>query len=298
MRTIRVALVLLFCVGVLVSAVAAETFHFTVTADPRSSDALYDGVLAAMKAKIGGQGAFQACVGDIDPPGKLRAKVTARFGDSAIWIPVVGNHELAGGANMTWIREEYTKGHDGRKPLKAFTKANGPAGSAETTYSFDYGNAHFVVLNQYWNGTTKSKADISVGGDVVPELLAWLSADLAANTKPAVFVLGHEPAYPKTRHVGDSLDQNKAHRDAFWKLLESKGVQAYFCGHTHYYSKLQQPGGKVWQIDAGSTRNASKNGNTFVDVTVSDKSVRYDVWRDRAKGSFAIEDTWSEPVRR
>ena len=35
----------------------------------------------------------------------------------------------------------------------------GPAGCAETTYSFDYGNAHFVVLNEYFDGSSDVGAD-------------------------------------------------------------------------------------------------------------------------------------------
>ena len=50
------------------------------------------------------------------------------------------------------------------------------------TYSFNYGNAHFVAINEYYDGT----CDIGTEGDVVDELYNWLVADLDANTKPAV----------------------------------------------------------------------------------------------------------------
>lgn len=295
MRAFRIALVCLLMLGALAPTALCNTFHFTVTADPRSSDAQYDAVLAVMQSKIGGQGEFQVCVGDIDPPDKLRAKVTKQFGTSAVWYPVVGNHDLDQ-RSMPWIRDEYTKGHDGRAALKTHVKGNGPAGCAETTYSFDSGNAHFIVLNEYWDGSTKPGSDIAEGGNIVPELYRWLKEDLAANKKPIIFVFGHEPAYPQHRHVGDSLDAHKQARDAFWKLLESAGVQAFFCGHTHFYSKLRQPGGHVWQIDAGNTRSTDSEGNTFVNVTVSETAVRYDVWRDGGKGDFKLADTWTEMI--
>jgi hypothetical protein len=35
----------------------------------------------------------------------------------------------------------------------------GPPGCEETTYSFDYGDAHFVVLNEYYNGTSDRGTD-------------------------------------------------------------------------------------------------------------------------------------------
>lgn len=298
MRRTRILVICLVLIALIASAAVCASLHFTVTADPRSSDASYGRLLVQMKANIKDQGVFQACLGDIDPPEKLRAKVDQVFGKSALWIPVVGNHDEMPNA-MPWIRDEYSKGHDGRPSIKSRVKRGGPVGCADTTYSFDSGNAHFIVLNEYWDGGTKPGSDIAKGGRIVPALRDWIKADLAANKKPVVFVLGHEPAYPEHRHIKDSLDRDKSSRDAFWKLLESKGVQAYFCGHTHYYSKHREPGGHVWQVDAGSTRNASKNGNTFVNVTVTDKEVRYDVWRDVAdNGKFTIEDTWREPIRR
>lgn len=280
------------------SAAFCASFHFTVTADPRNDDAGYDAVLAQMKQKIGGQGAFQICAGDLDAPAKLRARITARFGRSALWFAAIGNHDSASSDAMTWLRDEYTTGHDGRAPLKTNTKRSGPAGCAETTYSWNYGNAHFVMLNEYWNGETKPGGDAGNSGDVCTALYKWLAADLSANKKPVVFVIGHEPAFPQNRHVGDSLDRHPASRDAFWKLLESKHVFAYFCGHTHYFSVISRPGGHVRQIDAGNTRNADNDGNTFINVTVFAKSVRCDVWRDGGKGTFALEKTWNAPIKR
>ena len=35
----------------------------------------------------------------------------------------------------------------------------GPPGCEETTYSFDYGDAHFVVLNEYYNGISDRGTD-------------------------------------------------------------------------------------------------------------------------------------------
>lgn len=294
-RNIKSTIIGLALIVVLASS-AWASFHFTVTADPRSSSGTYGKLLVAMKAKIKDQGIFQACLGDIDPPEKLRAKVDQVFGKSAFWIPVVGNHDEMPNA-MPWIRDEYDSGHDGRPSIESRVVRGGPAGSSDTTYSFDYRNAHFIMLNEYWNGSAKPGSDTARGGRVEPELLSWIKADLAANKKPLVFVFGHEPAFPAHRHIHDSLDRQPAKRDAFWKLLESKGVAAYFCGHTHFYSKHQQPGGHVWQIDAGSTRNANNNGNTFVDVTVTDSEIRYDVWRDPSdNGKYAIVDTWREPA--
>lgn len=298
MRVLRVVLTILIFAG-LAHCVIADTWHFTATADQRGFDAIYDQLLTQMVAKIGGQGAFQVSPGDIDPPANLRLRIDARIGPTAIWYPGVGNHEEETAADMTWLRAEYNTGNAGRLPLKNSTLGNGPTGCVETTYAWDYGNSHCIMLNEYWNGGTAAGSDVASDGDIVSQLYAWLAADLAATTKPIIFVFGHEPAYPLYRHIGDSLDAHVANRDAFWNLLESDTrVKAYICGHTHYYSKYQKPSGRVWQIDVGDAGNdTDSNGKTFLDVVVSDTQVQFNVWRDvTSSGTFSLAETFAPPA--
>jgi len=278
----------------------ASEFHFTVTADPRSQLTRWDYLLVAMNDNVGGPGAFHVSPGDIDPkdnPQLLRDKINLRHGTDAIWYPGIGNHEAETPADMTWLRDEYNVGHGDRSALKTFTHKDGPVTCKETTYSWDFGNAHFVMLNQYWDGNS----DIGTDGDIMPALYDWLKADLDANTQPVVFVFGHEPAFPFHRHVSNSLDKYPDNRDAFWALLEDKGVCAFICGHTHVYSKYQNSAGGTWQIDVGNAGNASKkhlDTQTFANITVTATSVRYDIWKSTTVGSseFMLFDTWTEPI--
>jgi VCBS repeat-containing protein len=278
-------------VALLLCAVPVHAeFRFTVTADSREELTNFRHVLDQINANAGGEGAFHVCVGDIDDneitSDKLGADDTyavlqEKFGTTVDWYPVVGNHEQDhGGTNdpeITWLRSYYNTNLNG-------TVNPGPAGCEETTYSWDYGNAHFIVLNEYYTGTS----DAGSGGDIVDALYNWLVADLNNNTKPAVFVFGHEPAYPKNRHVGDSLDGHPENRDRFWKLLNDYKVSAFLCGHTHVYSSLQQSqtgdyacDAFTWQIDVGNAGNypSTSEGFTFVDVTVTDTTVQFDTWR-------------------
>jgi hypothetical protein len=57
---------------------------------------------------------------------------------------------------------------------------------------------------------------------------------LQVNTKPHVFVFGHEPAF-QVLHP-DCLDDHPAQRDAFWRSLKAAGARTYFCGHDHFYN--------------------------------------------------------------
>lgn len=117
---------------------------------------------------------------------------------------------------------------------------DGPGSAPEgTVFSFDRGACHFTITNQYWD----------YSGGYTQEQLDWIEQDLTASSQPYKFVIGHEPAYPRHRHVGESLDTHPAMRDAFWTILVEKGVQAFFCGHTHYSSVVLHNG--VYQLDAG-----------------------------------------------
>lgn len=298
LRSIAVLLVTLVAVIPAVAqqpAAAPHRFRFAITSDQRyfSGPGVYDssdyfrGAVEAM-ADLGGL-AFTLSPGDIDPTADVYWTLTTTLGVDLPWYPVVGNHELPGGghesypgANMDWLRA-FDYGPVNR----------GPAGCRETTFSFDYQNAHFVALNEYCDTTGDTVTD----GDVTDHLYHWLSVDLAATDKPHIFVLGHEPAFPqpdadngRERHVGDSLDQYPDHRDRFWTRLRDEGVTAYICGHTHNYSAIQIDG--VWQIDAGHARGAGDTGapSTFLTIDVDGSGVRLRAYRDEHDGDYDYDD--------
>ncbi|MCD4831150.1 MAG: phytase [Anaerohalosphaeraceae bacterium] len=270
----------------------AEPFRFTAAADNRPIDPenipRWEWMLDEMTDKVGGEGVFHIMAGDFDDPQTTDALLKTQFGESVIWYPVTGNHETDTPSEMQWVRDAYSG-------LPYIVNA-GPTGCGTTTYSFDYGNAHFVVINEYYDGSS----DVGTDGDVVDELYDWLAADLAANAKPAVFVLGHEPAYPEYRHVGDSLDQYPAHRDRFWKLLNDNHVAAYICGHTHTYYAKQVDGPDwepfTWQIDCGNAGNQGESKQTFIDITVEGTEVIFNTWQGAINDSYVITDSWTVPI--
>jgi len=282
---------------------SAVDFHFTVTADPRDYHDIFGATLQAINDEVGGPGQFHVSAGDFDHTvPENRAEIDAAFGPSAVWYPIVGNHELPSSTDddIVWLRTEYNTGQDGRTALKYETNQDGPPGSVETTYSWDYGNAHFVALNEYWDGgTVPEVSDYGTDGDVVPELYAWLENDLANNDKPFVFVFGHEPAFPSYRHLTSSLNKYPTNRDAFWDLMESRGVNAYITGHSHLYTKFQRLGGDLWQIDTGNAGNESESspdGQTFLNVVVSDTEVQYEVYRNNGTAEFSLHESWTQPA--
>ena len=254
---------------------------FSVTADARyySTDNPNWFRHVCERIRIGGRGDFMISPGDMDPSQQVYNTIQTFIGQDYIWYPLVGNHETeiesgeSESQDMIWLRNFNANGNT----LPHIVRT-GPAGCRETTYSFDYGDVHFVVLNEYYDGISDAGTD----GDVTDGLYDWLGEDLTVNRKPVVLVFGHEPAYPqpddengRLRHEYDSLNQYPENRDRFWRVLVRFGVRAYICGHTHNYSSEIFEG--VWQIDAGHARGTGDQGarSTFIMFYVMEGG---DIW--------------------
>jgi hypothetical protein len=271
---------------------ASNYFIFVVAADMRNFTGETEFAGAAKAIASAGAGEFMISPGDIDPPDQVYDVIRSSVGAAYPWYPVAGNHEAETTSDMAWLRAFNSGGNS----LPHIVNP-GPVGSMETSFSFDYENAHFVIINEYFDGAT----DNGGAGDVIPALLAWLEADLTANTLPIVFVVGHEPAFPqpdaappyRLRHDGDSLDAFPTNRDAFWSSLAAHGVKAYICGHTHNYSTIKIDG--VWQMDVGHARGMADTGapSTFIKITVWKKgAVTYETYRQNLTTSaYEVAET-------
>jgi 3',5'-cyclic AMP phosphodiesterase CpdA len=265
----------------------AISFSFFVAADMREyagpgyrGRGYFLSALEAMRA-VGGA-AFLLIPGDLDPPHYVLEDTISTLGADFPVYPVVGNHDTEKAAYMAYIRGLNPRG----ARLPNIVRA-GPPGCEETMYAFDRGDAHFVLLNEYFDGAS----DTGAGGDVTDATFAWLGEDLSANTNHLVFVAGHDPAFilpdmasGRVRHEGGGLEVNPAHRDRFWGLPKDRHVTAYICGHTHNASAKRIDG--VWQLDAGHARGKADKGapSTFIKITVGNGDARYEYYRADAKG--------------
>ena len=103
---------------------------------------------------------------------------------------------------------------------------NGPDKLKGITYSFDYSNAHFVVLDTQYGEEA----------GLVPNLLtlqaAWLEQDLATSNKTWKIVLMHRPPYNNTR-----AESHPKLRTAFVALFAKYHVDMVFNGHDHVYAR-------------------------------------------------------------
>jgi predicted phosphodiesterase len=193
-----------------------------------------------------GQGSFMVVLGDIDPPQATRDLMDKVFGKDYPWYVVRGNHDKDD-ASMEYLRSL----NRGDKSYPHLVR-KGPAGCEETTYSFDWNEVHFVVLNVFYDG----KTDNAKEANVVPGLLAWLEDDLKQNKEQHIFVFGHKPLFSvldmdngTQRHNGEVLDMYPDNSLKFQRLLLKYHVVAYVSGHTHCASYASING--LWLLNDG-----------------------------------------------
>jgi hypothetical protein len=195
-----------------------------------------------------------------------------------VFWPCLGNHDVETNAGQPW-RDAF------------YTPANNASGT-ENYYSFDYGNAHVVVLDS--NDTTAPGT---------PQYV-FLNADLAATTATWKFVFFHYPVYSSGRRGSFTLI-----RDDLAPLLDAHEVDLVFAAHDHDYERTKPlRGGQVVSPDEGRVYIVTGGGGAglvpvgisrftaysesayhFLRFSVDGPSLRGEMIRDDG----AIRDTFS-----
>jgi predicted phosphodiesterase len=274
---------------VLVCCLSGCVSTFDVTSDVQmwetskdQSPRCFAGVCKAVKQTD--KGSFMVTCGDIVPPKRVYDVIQTTLSHDYTWYPVVGNHNIESQDGMQWIKNYVKENLHSIKP--------GPEGSEETTYSFNYKNAHIIVLNEYYDG----KSDTGTDGDICDSLYQWLEKDLQANTKPFIFVFGHEPFVVVgdidngvVRHLGSSLDLHDENKNInrTLKLFREYYVTAYICGHTHTFSHAKING--TWHVNAGHSMGCrdDRTSSTFLKVNIGMFRCWIDVYRlDKNKNFY------------
>jgi predicted phosphodiesterase len=242
MHRINTIIRVLFVLFIWVTYSSAEDIRFAVIADHRDYFAGLENALEFIDSQ---NVDFIIVAGDFDPTDEGYVNYYSAHGYAVeseqqpnrqkVYF-VLGNHDNSPSGDVYF---EFN--------IAPYYPTNGPDSAPKgTIFSFDRGDSHFVVTNQYWNYSS---------GGYIPQQLDWIENDLASTQKPFKFVIGHEPAFPQFRHVGDSLDADPQMREDFWQILSDNHVTAYICGHTHHiYSDLVDG---VYQLDAGEAREDS-----------------------------------------
>ncbi|MFL6541012.1 MAG: PKD domain-containing protein, partial [Chthoniobacterales bacterium] len=132
-------------------------------------------------------------------------------------FPTMGNHDIET-ANGAWYLSNFRLPQNGP-----------PAKEKERNYSFDYGNAHFVVIdaNAWVNPFDANR---------VAAIKSWLTSDLAGTQQRWKFVFFHQPAYTSS---GNGVhDPEAALQNDVQPLCAQYRVQIVFQGHNHFYERI------------------------------------------------------------
>jgi Icc-related predicted phosphoesterase len=196
--------------------------------------------------------------------------------------PVVGNHDRINEE----IADEIWRGSF-RLPN------NGPVGYEETTYSFDFNNSHFIVLN----------SEKPHPHEINTVQLEWLEKDLENTRQENTFVFFHEPAFPSNYKITQSLDYYEEDRNSLWKIIDKYDVTAVFNGHEHVHTRraidrslMPELKKSIYQFIVGNTdayeRFAPKqtnnveyryDGQDFMVVNVEGKNIKVNLYSVEGK---------------
>lgn len=136
--------------------------------------------------------------------------------------PLMGNHETY---DLKWqvrLPEAYLHYFD--------VPANGSAQFEKYYYSFDYGLAHFMVINTQWDETEEFQPGL------LDEQLEWLRRDAAASQKPWKIALLHKDVLQyRIKNRPERQEGISDVGEAFMPLFDELGIDAVFTAHLHTY---------------------------------------------------------------
>lgn len=194
--------------------------------------------------------AFALQGGDIVESGIDRAQWDSFFSEAAPalngtpFFPVNGNHE----SNFLSGKPElYLELFDLPK--------NGPQGFVEEFYSFDYANAHFVMLNSWiFSGEQTMTEDDYRAVD------EWIASDLSKSDATWKIAVTHVPVYA----VHSDVTSDKM-RERWAPIFERYGIDLCFVGHQHVYSRLKPLTDGAEDYEDGVTYIMGNSGLKFYD---------------------------------
>ncbi len=242
-------------VGVIDTADNSDSFSFFHMPDPQSTtEKQYNEVFApAVELAFKNHDAdFILGTGDFVDDGRSFIQWQRMFNsatDTLMDIPVMalaGNHEEKGDYALDYY----------------FNFPNVPEQDKITGvyYSFDYNNAHFVVLN-----TNNLGEDEGLSA----EQIEWLKADMNASDADWKFVALHKAPYSNGSHFDD--DDVMVIREQLMGLMPELGIDMVFQGHDHVYMRTEAMADNA--VVATETEKVSYNGLDYTAMVNPDGTI-------------------------
>jgi len=238
----------------------AGSFRFVVYGDNRTRDDVHRKVIATLLQN--GIPDFVLQTGDMVPDGNDTAYWPVFFDierdllRQTVFFPALGNHE-----------------RDCRNFYDFFLLA-------KPYYSFNWGNAHFTVLNSDLANSAPAKSERDA---FWAEQTKWLEEDLQASQNSEYrFVTAHHPPFTAVaRRQGDNPQMT-----ALVPMFEKYKITAAFFGHDHNYQRYLKNGihyivtggggAPLYDVDKPDPAIAQKavSVENFVTVAVDGKTIQ------------------------
>lgn len=216
---------------------------FLVYGDTRTNPQIHDSVAAQMVSEYMANDSLQSIListGDMVSNGDMEEYWSEQFFDTKytniqhilqnlLYVAALGNHEKTGKLFAKYF------------PYPFYSKDR-------FYWSFDYGPAHFAILDQETDYNKESKQYI------------WLEKDLSKSSKRWKFVVLHKPGWTAGGHKN-----NKEVQEFIQPLCKKYDVSMILAGHNHYYAKAVVDG--VYHITTGG------GGAPLYDIDVNQKNV-------------------------
>jgi Calcineurin-like phosphoesterase/Purple acid Phosphatase, N-terminal domain len=141
-------------------------------------------------------------------------------------FPALGNHDY-GNVNYqsgTALGTDFEYFRAFTMPTNA--EIGGVASGTEKYYSYNFGNAHFVVIDSYGAFNNSGSA-----------MYNWLQADLQANNQKWTVCYFHHPPYTKGTHNSDTEIESINIRQNLNPVFEANNVDLVLSGHSHVYER-------------------------------------------------------------
>ncbi|MCX8093115.1 MAG: metallophosphoesterase, partial [Candidatus Goldbacteria bacterium] len=189
------------------AAMPGQSFRMAIVGDMRSNPTIWNKIAGHI---ISYNPAFTIHTGDLCVDGSYSAWNNEYFtpnnmilSASVPWFNALGNHE--GWTTAT----------------QAFIKNPDSDSGNETYYSFDYGDFHFAVMNNY------GAIPYGVGSTQAN----WIYGDLTTTSKPWKVVVFHVHGYGASSGHGEDATMI----DITTNIFEPAGVDFTLAGHSHMY---------------------------------------------------------------
>ncbi|RLD10817.1 MAG: hypothetical protein DRI44_05070 [Chlamydiae bacterium] len=160
-------------------------------------------------------------------------------------------------------------------------------------------NIRFIIIDPY--------TDFGDGGVINDAGRQWVENVIISAPEKVkhIFVIFHEPAFPRVRHIGNSFDAIPKLRNLFWKMLmrHKNKVRAVFCGHTHHYYKMKiadpeskeanspkcfpMQNGGIYQIDVGAAGRSHTLNETYVQTIITGNKIMVNVYQRRRETALS-----------